>query len=246
MDKRLVLALVLLAAGIVHLVLPVYFTMTGLVLCALGLGVLAVMALEKRGNRGLRDALTALMGCCVIGLVICMSIIMGCSVSDWDSAEQADYAIVLGCQVRADGEPSRALSARIDTAAELLEQNPTVTVIVSGGKGTDENISEAQCMYNVLVAKYPQWADRILLEDRSTTTRENLLYCAEIIEDLGGTDQPVTLVTSEYHMARAVYLAGRQGLAVTGVTSTTWPYVFRFNYYLREVFAFVKAFFVTA
>ncbi len=246
MDKRVVLAVVLLLAGLVHLLLPWYFIMTGLVLGALGIGVLVVRFLDRRGRQTLRNLLTALMGCCVIGLILCMSMILGYGTSDWNSAEQAQYAIVLGCQVKADNQPSRALAARIDKAAELLERNADVIVIVSGGKGTDENVSEAQCMFDELTARNPQWAQRIVMEDQATNTRENLLYSMDLIDDRGGTDRPVVLVTSEYHMARAVYIAGTLDLEVCGVSSVTTPWVFRFNYYLREVFAFVKAFVVAA
>jgi uncharacterized SAM-binding protein YcdF (DUF218 family) len=242
MDKRLYLAALLIVAGIVHLLLPLYFTMTGLVLCALGAGTAGLVWLDRRGREGLHDGLLAAMGCGVIGLVICMSLIQAGGYSDWQDAETANYAIVLGCQVKADNTPSRALAARIDQAAELLERNPAVTVIVSGGKGDDENKSEAQCMFDELTVRDPDWADRILMEDRATDTRENFRDSLELLDDLGWTDSPIVVVTSEYHMARARYIAGTMDLDIYPVSSITTPYVFRFNYYLREVFAFVKAF----
>ena len=243
MDRRLLLAAVLLLAGIVHFLLPVYFTMTGFVLCALGAGFLAVWLLEKREKRGLSAALQSAMACGVIVLMILMGQIAGYgAASDWTSADSAAYAVVLGCQVQNDNQPSSALCSRILLAAELLERNPDVTVIVSGGMGSDEHITEAQCMYDTLTAINPDWSSRVIMEEQASTTRENLLFSMEIIEQLGGTDRPVTIVTSEYHMARAVYIAGTLDMDVAGICSTTAQPVFRLNYYLREVFAFVKAF----
>ena len=90
-----------------------------------------------------------------------------------------DYLIVLGAQMRETG-PSKALALRLDTAAAYLTENPDTLVVVSGGKGSNEPISEAQGMYEYLLTKGIS-PDRILLEDRSTNTKENLQFSRPLI-----------------------------------------------------------------
>lgn len=126
--------------------------------------------------------------------------------------------IVLGCKVNGD-TPSLALQKRIDEAAEYLLQNPTVQVIVSGGQGADEWISEAEAMKIQLIEKGVS-AERIIMEDRSTSTIENLEFSKKILleKDLG-TD--VIIVTEGYHMLRAQTLSKRAGLDAEGLSSET-------------------------
>ena len=114
-------------------------------------------------------------------------------------------------------------------------------VILSGGQGADEPISEAQCMYDTIVemGADPQ---RLLLEDNSYNTRDNLMFSKEIIEARGGTDKPITLITSEFHQRRADFIADSVGLDTCPVSAHTDQWFYRVNYTLREVFAFVKAY----
>ncbi len=96
--------------------------------------------------------------------------------------ESLDYVIVLGAQVRGTS-PSLSLKKRLERAAEYAEENPGTIFILSGGQGPDEGISEAECMYQYLVAAgVPE--DRLIKEDASTSTRENLTFSAEIIRGL--------------------------------------------------------------
>ncbi len=96
--------------------------------------------------------------------------------------ENLDYVIVLGAQVRGTS-PSLSLKKRLERAAEYAEENPGTIFILSGGQGPDEGISEAECMYQYLVAAgVPE--DRLIKEDASTSTRENLTFSAEIIRGL--------------------------------------------------------------
>ncbi|MCC8105833.1 MAG: YdcF family protein [Clostridiales bacterium] len=96
--------------------------------------------------------------------------------------ENLNYVIVLGAQVRGTS-PSLSLKKRLERAAEYAEENPGTIFILSGGQGPDEGISEAECMYQYLVAAgVPE--DRLIKEDASTSTRENLTFSAEIIRGL--------------------------------------------------------------
>ncbi|MCC8023275.1 MAG: YdcF family protein, partial [Clostridiales bacterium] len=119
--------------------------------------------------------------------------------------------IVLGCSVKGD-QPSQMLKARLDAAYDYLEANPDTVAIVTGGQGEDENISEAQCMYNYLTERGIA-PERIYREDRSTDTRENFAFSMELIEtyDLGDT---FAVATHDFHQLRASVIAGNHGLTV--------------------------------
>ncbi len=148
-----------------------------------------------------------------------------------------EYVIILGAQVRGD-TPSRALQERIDAAADYLEQYPLAIAICSGGQGRGENLSEAEAIRRGLI-EHGIEEERILLEDRSTSTLENLTYSMEIIED--GT-LPVTIVTSDFHMFRALHIAKKQGFSsVEGYSAVAFQPV-TIHYYVREFFAVIKDF----
>ena len=91
-----------------------------------------------------------------------------------EGVENLDYIIVLGCQVKGT-KPSKALKDRLDTAKEYLQANPETIAVLSGGQGKMEEISEAECMRRYL-EKAGISRERLILEQRSTTTRQNLRY----------------------------------------------------------------------
>ena len=169
-----------------------------------------------------------------------MGILTSSGESDWKSAERSDYAIVLGAAVQETGAPSRIMRNRLAAAMEFMEKNPKAMVVLSGGQGNDEPMTEAQCMYDTLIS---MGADpkRLILEDRSHTTRENLINSMAIIEGQGGTRQPIALITSEFHQRRAAYIADSLNIETCAVSAHTDRWFYRVNYTLREVFAFVKA-----
>ena len=94
--------------------------------------------------------------------------------------------VVLGCKVNGTN-PSLTLKSRLDAAYEYLSENESVSCIVSGGQGPDEGISEAECMYNYLVEKGID-KDRLYMEDKSTSTRENLEFSKAVIDKEGLSD----------------------------------------------------------
>lgn len=144
--------------------------------------------------------------------------------------------IVLGCRVRGD-EPSLSLIKRVDAAYKFLLFNPESVAILSGGQGKDENISEAQCMQQLLYARGIS-KDRLILEDRSTSTDENIRFSLQIIETLD-LDRNVAIATSEYHQKRAANICKKYGLNSTPVSSKTkWTLLPTFL--LRELFAEIK------
>ena len=228
--------------GLVMLVLA-YVEMTGAVLVLLGAAVVLEAARWDRAGHGMRKALRILAILAATGVMLlmsAMSLITGYGHTDWNRAERSEYAVVLGAAVREDGKASRIMRQRLQAAQELMERNPGVTVILSGGQGGNEPISEAQCMHQTLTGMGAP-AERLLLEDQSATTRENLINSWKIIQAKGGTSHAVAIVTSEFHQRRAAYIADTLGIESCPVSGSTDQWFYRVNYTLREVFAFVKA-----
>jgi len=120
--------------------------------------------------------------------------------------EDADVMIVLGAQWKQHG-PSLVLKYRLDRAIQYLNENPQTIVIVSGGQGPDEPISEAEGMAGYLAAAGVD-PERIYQEDESTNTYENLKFSKDMVDK---ENDEIVLVTSNYHVFRAEKLARAQG-----------------------------------
>ena len=149
-----------------------------------------------------------------------------------------DEIIVLGAQVRPDGTPSTVLRYRLDAASAYLRENPGTRCIVSGGKGGNEPCSEAECMATYLCESGID-ESRIVLEDRSRSTVENLRYSRELLAS--DTDR-VGIVTNDFHVFRACSIAVRQDLTgVCGISAPSDPW-FLPNNLLREVACVAKDF----
>jgi len=140
--------------------------------------------------------------------------------------------IVLGCRVKPD-RPTVMLQNRINAAFEYLTENPDTVCIASGGQGSDEPMSEAECIRDALVALGIE-SERIILEDKSTSTYENLLNSSAIMEELG-LGQTAVIVTSEFHQLRAKIIAQRLGLCTYSISSKTNISLLP-TYWIREWF----------
>ena len=132
--------------------------------------------LLKDGNRMaakvLRTIFTAFLG---LGLAVCLiteAVIIHASQGEPD--RKCQYIVVLGAKVNGT-EPSISLSDRITAAYDYLTENPGVIAILSGGQGSDEGISEAECMFRKLTAMGID-KNRLWLEDKATSTWENLNF----------------------------------------------------------------------
>ena len=144
----------------------------------------------------------------------------------------ADYVIVLGAQVRGE-TPTLVLQARIRAAAEYLKENPSAVAVASGGKGSGENISEAEAIKRGLVRLGIE-ENRILLEDASTSTAENLRFSAKLIPEY--EQAKVVVVTNDFHVHRALRVAERQGYSLVSGLGATEFYAVTIQYYVREFF----------
>ncbi len=175
------------------------------------------------------------------GVCLLLSTIVCAWLASWHRpSHHADYLVILGCGLRKDGTPCPLLAGRVDKAHAFDQRRidageAPATYVPSGGQGPDEVMSEAQSMANYLVSKGVP-AERIVLEDRSTTTRENMLYSREAIERHAKRDVSqvsVAFSTTNYHVFRGYVCAHRAGMAVEGMGSRTRAYFWP-NAFLRE------------
>ncbi len=173
--------------------------------------------------------------CLVIGLLVVgvtEAIIIKASFGS--PQESVQYLVVLGAKVNPTA-PSVSLQDRIDAAYEYMAAHPQVIAVVSGGQGADEPMSEALCMQQELV-KMGIPEERIWMEDRATSTWENMNYSLDLIENKTGT-RPTKLgvISSEYHLYRASLFAKACGVEFVGVPASTSIPTVKLNYFLREI-----------
>lgn len=144
--------------------------------------------------------------------------------------ENPSVLVVLGCRVKGE-TPSLMLEKRINAAYGYLAENPGAVAVLSGGQGSDELISEAECMYRELVKKGVD-PNRLILEDKSVNTRENIRNSFRIIEEKGIAGE-TTIVTNEFHQYRAKLIARKEGKEVTAVTADTMIFLLP-TYWVRD------------
>lgn len=161
------------------------------------------------------------------------SLIIGSCRTDPDCERK--YIVVLGAAVYGD-EASPSLLRRVNGAADYLFEYPDSIAIVSGGQGKGENITEAKCMYDTLVS-YGIDESRIIMEDKATSTMENLKFSYDIIRKLG--DDPngnVAIVSTSYHLYRAKEMSKLLGVEAVGVAGHKGNPIATLNFYIREAF----------
>ena len=160
----------------------------------------------------------------------------------WGKIDTADYdedaVIVLGAGLRGD-KPSMALAARLDTALEYYQKNPDAVIVVSGGQGDDELISEALAMERYLAERGVPLSS-IIKEDRSTSTQENFSFSKALLDSYIGKDYTVVYVTNEYHIFRAGLIAKKVGIETASHISGTSPWYIVLPGTIRECMAIVR------
>ena len=173
--------------------------------------------------------------CLIIGLLvvgITEAVIIHASFCD--PKEQVQYMVVLGAKVNRDG-PSVSLWDRICGAYEYMEEHPDVIAVVSGGQGTDEPITEAECMYRELVMLGID-PKRIWIEDQATSTWENINFTLNLIEEkTGKRPEKLGVLSSEYHLFRASLFAKACDVEFVGIPAKTSRLSQAINHFMREV-----------
>lgn len=229
-----ILAGALVGAG---LLIPTYFYVRLLpALAGLVIGCYClIFTLGKKHPKAGRILRTALTGIVIAGLLIfvvtgSMILRVGSDVPD----QNLPYIVVLGAQVR-DSGPSASLQERIDAAYGYLTAHPDTVAIVSGGQGSDEPITEAQCMHDCLIAMGIA-PERIIKEEQATSTWGNLTYSLDIIEaETGSRPETLGVVSSEYHLFRTGLQAKEFGLEIIGIPAKTGSFDRWLHYFVREI-----------
>jgi len=145
-----------------------------------------------------------------------------------------EYAIILGAKV--NGEiPSLSLRYRLEAALDYAKKHPNVNLVLSGGQGPDEDITEAEAMRRFLVENGID-EDRLILETASTSTYENIQFSKKL---LPASIHSVTIITSDYHLARAREIARKLDLESDAVAAKT-PKVVEWKLTTRERLALLK------
>ena len=147
----------------------------------------------------------------------------------------SDAIIVLGAQVKEDGTPSVALERRLTAALESYRQDRQL-IIVCGAQGGNEPRAEGDVMRDWLLARGVPDED-VIAETESFNTRENLTHAKAIMEERGLREALV--VTSDYHVARALELCRQVGIPATGKGSPSKPEYFIKNHF-REGLSWIK------
>lgn len=208
-------------------------------------GALLLTVLIVRGKRHagfcrallywMRIAIAALLAVCfAVGLFISFFMVKYASFNTppaADSDGSSGTVVVLGCHIYGES-PSKLLKGRLDAAIEYLNSHEAASVIVSGGQGDDEIISEALAMKNYL-AENGISEDRIIMEDKSTNTDENIRFSGSIISEQGLPDT-LYIVTDTFHSYRAYLFAEKCGFQAYNISSDVyWPLIG--EYWIRDI-----------
>ena len=180
----------------------------------------------------------AFVGLILLISVICLTLILSKS-TDRTAENSTDIKtiLVLGSRINQNKKPAKITQERLDAALLLAKNNPQAKIIVSGAKGADEPVSEAFSMKNYLITHHIS-ADRIISEDKAGDTAENIAYSKKYF------DGKTVIVTSDFHLYRALYLAKHEGVKVEGFAAKTKAnnLLYYPNYYGHEILGLIYAF----
>ena len=177
-----------------------------------------------------------LLGLTCLGLVyFCIVEIPIIKSARTDPNPERPYLVVLGAAVYGD-QPSLTLVRRLEGALNYMNTYPDSVAIVSGGMGKGETVTEAQAMHDWLL-RHGIPEERILMEPKATSTRENLSCSFDLIRERGDEpDRNVAIVSSAYHLYRAKSMARLQGVEAAGVAAPWGRTMVMLNYFIREAF----------
>ena len=181
-------------------------------------------------------SIDAYLECILLG-----TIITGIKTAKYVPKFNKDFIIINGCQIRKDGTLTPLLQGRVDRAIwfakkQMERAGRPIVFVPSGGKGTDEMLSEAEAMKRYLISQGIEEKD-ILAETKSTTTEENFKYSYELIRKYHGSDFfSIAFSTTNYHVFRSGMLAHELGMRIEGIGSKTKRYYW-INAFVREYIA---------
>lgn len=185
----------------------------------------------------------------IAAALVCFGVLEGVVLSGAQTqvasgADAPEVMVIFGCKAEPWG-PSELLRDRLDTALDYLEEHPDMKVVVTGGQGSDEPVTEAQCMYDYLT-EHGVEGENIILEDRASNTWENIKYTQELFQS--GEVEPtgkILAVSSGFHLARIRMLWAREWEGTHTLSTLAAPASHtpsRLKMYVREPLALVKSF----
>lgn len=175
----------------------------------------------------------------IITLILIIRPIKACRQFDAGKVMQATHIIVLGAGLNGD-QVSERLKLRLDKAVEALRVNSDALVIVSGGQGSDELMTEAEAMKEYLVRAGID-DSRIIKEERSTSTYENFLYSKKILDKIGPSKE-ILIITSDFHAFRSEFIAKKLGWDNARVLCSKSAPLLISNNLIREIPAVINDF----
>lgn len=240
---RWIVPVLFLAGGIL-----IYLFLSGcrflaMVTCGIApiLCVYNLLSIWESRNRIGAKVLRTILSVCLVFLVILACVTAGFILYGGDTATAQDYEylIVLGAGLNGNA-PSEILQDRINHAYTYLTAHPDTICIASGGMGSDEQISEALCIYNELTAMGID-PERIWLEDHSTSTVENFRYSLILLQETtGSAPERIGVISNEFHLFRVGLIAQSHGLDADLIPAPTSNILIRISYTLREIVALWK------
>lgn len=160
-----------------------------------------------------------------------------------NSLQKTDYILVLGAGLSNGKTPSLILQGRLDAAIKCFQQNDSAYIVLSGGKGNDEDLPESHAM-SIYLQDGGINKNKIIIEDKSQNTNENFKFSKKRIEEFSKKslkESSVKIITTDFHALRSSILAKRNGyVKIDNYSSTTVWYLIPITY-TREAFAIVKS-----
>ena len=196
-------------------------------------GILLLTLLFVKLHRFIKRILAGLLAICFItGAVVSVFMIKYAFFNAPENiSANSGTVVVLGCKINGQ-RPSLTLAGRLDAACEFLKENKDTKVVVSGGQGWDEEISEAYVMKKYLVERGID-EERIFMEEKSVNTDENIKFSGEIIK-ANGLPEKMYIVTDTFHSYRGYLFAEKNGYKAENISADIyWP-LFG-EYWVRDI-----------
>ena len=251
-----VLAGVCFLLGVYMLTVFTAIRFSGMLFCCAGAVLILVAVLSKlksKGNKWAGGCQRVL--CLLLAAGFALFFAMETWVLQWARTDhEADVTAVVIFGAGVNGTvPSLSLRVRLEAALDYIADKPDIPIVVSGGQGPGEDITEARCMADWLIARGVD-PERILLEEKSTNTEENVRLSEELLFKHGIDPlSNVAYVTADYHLCRAVYYAAGEASRTWTYREGAYPYVIpvaakmpaqywpiTVNYYVREAFGMAR------
>ena len=199
--------------------------------------------LWKNARRKTKVAILSSLGFAAIVCVV--NLIFICNPRIADGTEDCEYVIVLGGGITKNSTLTDTMQRRVAFAADYLKKHPDAIAVVTGGKSKFAPCAESDVLKPALCA-YGIEESRVLAENQAKDTIQNFKFSAQLLAEKSGVsvqqilDSPITVITSDFHIARAERLAKRMGFTnICGAASPT-PLLFVPNCYAREICSYIK------